>query len=211
MLHLLQVGPSATLLPHSCPQTSYSPSTSFLSSPSAFSPLPHTPGCLSTSPASSYPLTLSGFFNGMLGVSEPGGTELLHYLSSHSVNLACSKEANLDSSSSFRIPGFSAPQSGRARFRSGIFSSDVTCAGSGSVIVFVRRGLSFSKVSASSLFSLDSCSDYAGVGVSSSLSLTFVLPCLHFSNRWSQLLFNLHPSSSRGLFILGDFGCHHPF
>ena len=36
------------------------------------SPTPHVPGCLSTFPASSSPLTLSKFFNRMLGVFEPG-------------------------------------------------------------------------------------------------------------------------------------------
>ena len=35
-------------------------------------------------------------------------TELLHFLSSHPVDLICIQESNLNSSSSFRIPGFSA-------------------------------------------------------------------------------------------------------
>ena len=47
-------------------------STHFVSSPSAPLSLPHAPGCFSTPPASSSPLTLSGFFNGMLGASKPG-------------------------------------------------------------------------------------------------------------------------------------------
>ena len=35
-------------------------------------------------------------------------TELLHFLSSHPIDLICIQESNLNSSSSFRIPGFSA-------------------------------------------------------------------------------------------------------
>ena len=35
-------------------------------------------------------------------------TELLHFLSTHPVGLICIQECNLNSSSSFRIPGFSA-------------------------------------------------------------------------------------------------------
>ena len=48
------------------------------------------------------PLTLSGFFNGMLGL-QARSTELLHFLSSHSVDLICIQESNLNSSSSFQI------------------------------------------------------------------------------------------------------------
>ena len=39
------------------------------------------------------------------------GTELLHFLSSHPVDLICMQEFNLNSSSSFRIPGFYALRS----------------------------------------------------------------------------------------------------
>ena len=41
-------------------------------------------------------------------------TELLHFLSSHPVDLICIQKSNLNSSSSFRIPGFSALRSDRA-------------------------------------------------------------------------------------------------
>ena len=44
----------------------------FASSPYAPSLPRHAPGCLSTPPASSFPVNLSGFFNGMLEVFEPG-------------------------------------------------------------------------------------------------------------------------------------------
>ena len=49
-------------------------------------------------------------------------TELLHFLSSRPVDLICIQESNLNSSSSFRIPGFSALRSDRTHSRSGILS-----------------------------------------------------------------------------------------
>ena len=94
-------------------------------------------------------------------------TELQHFISSHPVSLICIQESNLNLSSSFRIPGFSALRSHGTHSRSGIFSTDVTDA-SGGVIIFVRQGLSFSELSTSSLSSLDPYSDY--VGVNSSLN-----------------------------------------
>ena len=51
-------------------------------------------------------------------------TELLHFLLSHPVDLISIQESNLHSSSSFRIPGFSALHSDRTHSRSGILSSD---------------------------------------------------------------------------------------
>ena len=69
--------------------------------------------------------------------------ELLPFISSHHVDLVCIQESNLNSSSSFRIPGFCALRSDRTHSRSGIFSLDTTHA-SGGVIIFVRQGLSFS-------------------------------------------------------------------
>ena len=66
-------------------------------------PGPLASGCSSTPPASS-PLTLSGFFNGMLKVLEPGVLNyLLHFLSSHPVDLICIQESYLKSSSFFWI------------------------------------------------------------------------------------------------------------
>ena len=47
-------------------------------------------------------------------------TELLHFLSSHPVDLTCIQESNLSSSSSFQNPGFSALRSDRTHSRSGI-------------------------------------------------------------------------------------------
>ena len=78
--------------------------------------------------------------------------ELLHFISSHPVDVICIQESNLNLSSSFRISGFSALRSDRTHSRSGIFSTDVTDACRG-VIIFVRHGLSFSELSTSSLSS----------------------------------------------------------
>ena len=102
-------------------------------------------------------------------------TELLHFLSSHSVDLICIQESNLYSSSSFRIPGFSALHSDRTHSRSGIFSSDATHA-SGGVVIFVRQGLSFSELSTSSLSSLDPYSHYVGVNISLNNSSSLSVP-----------------------------------
>ena len=96
-------------------------------------------------------------------------TELLHFLSSHPVDLICIQESNLNSSSSFRIPGFSALRSDRTHSRSGTLFSDATHA-SGGVVIFVRQGLSFSELSSSSLSSLDPYSDYVGINISLSNS-----------------------------------------
>ena len=75
----VQSSPSSTnaeLPPHPRLQTSYPRSAHSVSSPS--SPLPSSlaPGCPSTPPVSSPPLTLSGFSNGMLEVFE---SEALNY------------------------------------------------------------------------------------------------------------------------------------
>ena len=102
-------------------------------------------------------------------------TEVLYFISSHPVDLICIQESNLNLFSSFRIPGFSALRYDGTHFRSGIFSTDVTDA-SGSVIIFVRQGLFFSKLSTSSLSSLDPYSDYVEVNISlnDSSSLSFL-------------------------------------
>ena len=92
-------------------------------------------------------------------------TELLHFLSSHPVDLICIQESNVNSSSSFRIPGFFALRSDRIHSRSGILSSDTTHA-SGGVVIFVRQGLYFSELSTSCLSSLDPYSDYVGINIS---------------------------------------------
>ena len=102
-------------------------------------------------------------------------TKLLHFLSTHSVDLICIQESNFNSSFSFRNPGFSALRFDRTHSQSGVLSHDATHA-SGRVVIFVRQGLSFSGLSTSSLSSLDSYSDYVGVNISlnSSSSLSFL-------------------------------------
>ena len=143
-------------------------------------------------------------------------TELLHFLSSHPVDLICMQESNLNSSSSFWIPGFSALHSDRTHSRSGILSSDTTHA-SGGVVIFVRQDLSFSELFTSSLSSLDPYSDYVGINISlnNSFSLSFLnvyAPPIRSSptdGRTDSFSPFILPSS-RNLFIQGDFNCHHP-
>ena len=91
-------------------------------------------------------------------------TELLHFLSSHPVDLIYIQQSNFNSSFSFRISGFSALRYDRTYSWSGILSPDATHA-SGGVVIFVRQGLSFSELSTSSLSSLDPYSGYVGVNI----------------------------------------------
>ena len=143
-------------------------------------------------------------------------TELLHFLSSHPVDLICIQESNLNSSSFFRISGFSALRSDRTHSRSGILSPDTTHA-SGGVVIFVRQGLSFSELSTSTFSSLDPYSDYVGVNISlnNSSSVPFLnvyAPPIRSSptdDRTDSFSPSILPSS-RNLFILWDFNCHHP-
>ena len=142
--------------------------------------------------------------------------ELLHFLSSHTVNLIWIQESILNSSSSFRTPGFSALRFDRTHFQSGILFHDATHA-SGGVVLFVRQGLSFSELSTSSLSSLDPYSDYVGVNISlnnsSSLSFLTVYAPLIRSSPTDGRADSISPSIlpfSRNLYILGDFNGHHP-
>ena len=102
-------------------------------------------------------------------------TKLLHFISSHSVDLIYIQDSNLNLSSSFQIPGFSALRSDRTHSRSGIFSTDVADA-SGGVIIFVKQSLFSSELSTSSLSSLGPYSDYVEVNISpnDSSSLSFL-------------------------------------
>ena len=102
-------------------------------------------------------------------------TELLHFISSHPVDLICIPESNLNSSSSFWIPGFSALRSEGTHSRSSIFSIDITNASGG--VIFVRQGLSFSELSTCCLSSLDPCSDYVKVNIP--LNESFLLSFLN--------------------------------
>ena len=102
-------------------------------------------------------------------------TELLHFLSSHPVDLICIQNSNHNSSSYFRIPGFSTLCSDHTHSPSGLLPPDATHA-SGGVVSFVRQGLSFSELSNSSLSSLDPYSDYVWVDIclNNSSSLSFL-------------------------------------
>ena len=121
-------------------------------------------------------------------------TKLIHFISSHSVDLIYIQESNLNLSSSFWIPGFSALQFHGTQSRSGIFSTDVADA-SGSVIIFVKQGLFFSELSTSSLSSLGPYSEYVEVNISlnaSSSSLSFLnvyAPPIRYSTKDSRTNF----------------------
>ena len=126
-------------------------------------------------PASSPPPDSLRVLQWNAGGFQARSTELLHFLSSHPVDLICIQESNYNSFSSFRIPVFSALRSDRTHSRSGILSPDATHA-SGGVVIFVRQGLSFSELSTSSLSLLDTYSDYVGVNISlnNSSSVSFL-------------------------------------
>ena len=171
----IQFSPSsanAALPPHPRLQTSYSPLAHSVSSPSTPSPPSLDPSCPSTPPASSLPDSLR-VLQWSAGGLRARSTELLHFLSFHSVDLSCIQESNLNSSSSFRIPGLSALRSDRTHSRSGILSRDTTHA-SGGAIFFFRHGLSFSELSISSLSSLDPYSNYVGINISLNNLLTVI-------------------------------------
>ena len=142
-------------------------------------------------------------------------TELLHFLLSHPVDLICIQESNLNSSSSFQIPGFSALHSDNTHSRSGILSPDDAHASDG-VVIFVKQGLSFSELSTSSLSSLDPYSDYVGVNLSlnnsSSLLFLNVYASLFTPPQWMAEPTPFFPPffPPPKIFILGDYNCHHP-
>ena len=120
------------------------------------------------------PLTPSGFFNGILKVCEPGAlnfytlfrfTPLTSSVSRNLILIYFPISGSLNSLLCDQI----APPPGL------VFFSDATHA-SGGVVIFVRQGLSFSKVSTFSLSSLGSYSDYVMVNISldNSSSLSFL-------------------------------------
>ena len=145
-------------------------------------------------------LLLSFFFPNSLRVFQwnAGGlrarsTKLIHFISSHLIDLIYIQESNLNLFSSFWIPGFSALQSHGTHSRSDIFSTDVADASSG-VIIFVKQDLFFSELSTSSLFLLGPYSDYVEVNIclngSSSLSfLNVYAPPIHSSTKDSRTNF----------------------
>ena len=207
---------NAALLPHPRLQTSYLPSAHLIFPSPALPPPSLAPGYTSAPPASSPPPDSLRVLQWNAGGLRARSTELLHFLSSHPVDLICIQETNVNSSSSFRIPGFSVLRSDRTHSRSGIHSSDASHA-SGGVVIFVRQGLSFSELSTTSLSSLDPYSDYVGVNISlnksSSVSFLNVYAPPIRSSPTDGRTDSFSPSilpSSRNLFILEDFNCHHP-
>ena len=92
---------NAALPPHPCLQTSFPPWAHFISSPSTPSPPSLVPGCPSTPPASSTPPDSLRVFQWNAGGLRARSTELLHFLSSHPVDLICIQESNLNSTSGF--------------------------------------------------------------------------------------------------------------
>ena len=65
-------------------------------------------------------------------------TKLLHFFSSHPVDLFCIQEFHLNSSSFLQIPGFPAKRYDRTHYRSDILSRDATHVSDG-VITFLRQ------------------------------------------------------------------------
>ena len=149
----------------------------------------------------------------MLGVFKPGA--LNYYTLFRLIPLTLYiyiQESNLNLSSSFQIPGFSALRSHGTHSRSGIFSTDVADASRG-VIIFVKQGLSFSELSTSSLSWLGPYSDYIEVKISlnnfSSLSFlnVYASPIRSSTKNSRTNFFSLHSSllcgsGSGGFFAL---------
>ena len=107
-------------------------------------------------------LILSGFFNGMLEVFEPGALNYFTFFPPILSTLCAFRNLIL---TPLPLSGFSALRSNRTHSRSGILSPDAAHA-SGGVFIFVRQGLSFSELSTSSLSSLDPYSDNVRVNIS---------------------------------------------
>ena len=159
------------------------------------------------------PLTLSGFSNGMLGVFEPEALNYFTFFCPILLTFSVSRNPIL---TPFPLSGFSALCSDCTHSQSATLSPDATHASS-NVIIFVRQVLSFSELSTSSLFLLDPYSDYVEVNISlnNSSLLSFLNVYAHpirfslMDGRTDSFSPTILPSS-RNLFILGDFNCHHP-
>ena len=164
----VQSGPpsaNAALSPHPRLQTSYPPSAHYISSPFALPPPSLAPGYPSAPPAFSPPLTLTGFFNGMLEVFEPGALNYSTFSRPILSILSASMNPILTLLPLSEFLSSLALRSDHTHSRSGILSPDATHA-SGVVVIFVGQGLSFSEPSTSSLSLLDPYSDYVGINIS---------------------------------------------
>ena len=105
-------------------QTSYPSSSHFASSLSAPSPPPHGSGCCPIPATSSSSPDWLMALQWNVGGLRARSAKLLHFISSHPVDLICVQDSNHNSSSSFRIRKFTALRSDRTHFRSDILSSD---------------------------------------------------------------------------------------
>ena len=109
-----QLGPSGPLLlmQHSHPTLAFKPFILF--PPTLYFLPPHPYHCLMLLAVSLYLLLLLPLPDSLrvlqwnAGDLQARSTELLHFILSHPVDLICIQESNLNSSSSFWIPGFSA-------------------------------------------------------------------------------------------------------
>ena len=133
----------------------------FVSSPSAPSPSPHAPGCFSIILCFLLPPDSLRVLQWNAGCLRARNTELLHFISFYSLNLIC----NLNSFSSFRIPGFSALRSDWAHSRSDLVLL-MPCTIVAASTFSSNKVLSFCALSTSSLFLLDTNSDYVRVNTS---------------------------------------------
>ena len=162
------------------------------------------------------PLTPSGFFNGMLEVSEPGALNCYTFFRLIPLTLFVSRNPTLihlplSESLNSLLCDLIAPTPSMP------FSFLMPRAASSGVIIFVRQGLSFSELSTSSLSSLDPYSDYVEINISLNNSslvsfLNVYAPPIRSSptdSRTDPFSPSILPSS-RNLFILGDFNCHYP-
>ena len=161
------------------------------------------------------PRSLSGFSNGMLEVSESGALNCSFLFGPILLTSSVPRNPILNHLP-LRIAGFSNLRSDLTHPRSDILSRAATHASSG-IIIFVRQSFSFTELSTSSLFLLDPYSDYVAVNISlnNSSSLSFLSVYAPYTrssssdgrtNSFSSSIL----SSSRNLFILGDFNCHCP-
>ena len=204
---------NAALPPHYCLQTSYPSATHFVSSPLALSP-PLMFLAVSLHLLLSLPLlTPSGFFNGMLTISEPGALNYYTFFRLILLTLVVSRNPIL---THLPLSGFPdslicnpiAPTPGMAF--SLLMARTVS-------LIFVRQGSSFSALSAFSLSSLDPYSHYVRVNIClnnfSSLSFHNVFAPPIRTSLTNGRTDSFSPSiltSSKNLFILVDFNCHHP-
>ena len=170
---------------------------------------------LAMPPASSTHLTSSGFFNGMQVVFEPGALNGFTFFRPIPLTFSVSMNSIL---THFPLFGF------LVSLLCALIASTPNLAFS---LVMPRtlaaaspfwsdRVYLFSELSTSSLSLLDPCSDCVGVNISlnnsSSLSFLNVYAPVICSSSTDGRTDSFSPStlsSSRNLFILGDFNCHH--